>query len=45
MNKERIYLFDTTLRDGQQTHPHARKSVANEDVHTENRALAMRGAE
>ncbi|MCO6186563.1 hypothetical protein NHF56_10095, partial [Rhizobium sp. L1K21] len=43
MTKERIYLFDTTLRDGQQTHPHARRSAANEDVQTDNRAFAMRG--
>jgi hypothetical protein len=42
MAKERIYLFDTTLRDGQQTPPRDRRSVANEDAQTKNRAAAMR---
>ena len=36
MRKERIYLFDTTLRDGQQTQPRARSRAASEDAQTMN---------
>ena len=32
MTKERIYLFDTTLRDGQQTHPRARSRATGDDA-------------
>jgi hypothetical protein len=28
MKRDRLYLFDTTLRDGQQTHPSARSRAA-----------------
>lgn len=36
MTKERIYLFDTTSRDGQQTPPRARSRAAGEDAQTVN---------
>ncbi len=36
MTKERIYLFDTTLRDGQQTPRLARRRVRGEDRQTQN---------
>ena len=36
MTKERIYLFDTTLRDGQQTPRLARRRVCAEDRQTKN---------
>jgi len=35
-DRERIYLFDTTLRDGQQTPPRARSRVTGEDVQDKN---------
>lgn len=41
MTRDRVYLFDTTLRDGQQTLPHARSRLAGEDLQNKNRAAVL----